>query len=310
MKNGRLVFLGTAPICIPFLEVLKEIFEIPLIVSQPDRPSGRNRSVCFSCVKAFALEHRISLLQPPSLSDPEITRIIRTLDPDIAVVIAYGQWIPPSIYKTPRHRTINVHFSLLPAYRGAAPVQRALQDGRTQTGISIFQLSSKMDAGPIWKQLPVDISPLDTTESLWQRMSLRGATLLTETVQEILSNDKKPVPQEERLATSAPILSKEEGRIDWNMPAQTIHNTLRAFTPWPGIFFQLGHRSIKVLEAKAVDFPHHCVPGRIHSISPEAMDVYCGAHSLLRITSLQSPGKNPMTPFCYSRGNPLGQSLE
>jgi len=308
--NGKLAFLGTSSICIPFLDVLSENFQIPLIITQPDKPAGRNKTVCFSCVKNFALDHNIPLLQPPSLLNPDIARIIRELNLDIAVVIAYGQWIPPTVYKTPRHHTINVHFSMLPSYRGAAPVQRAVEDGQEQTGISIFELNAKMDAGPIWRQTPITIHPQDTTETLWQRMSKQGAHILRDTITEILSDGRSPVPQNKEHVTFAPLISKEEGRIDWNMPACTIYNKLRAYTPWPGVFFHLKNRNIKILKAEAFDFPHQSCPGHIHSLNPEHMDVYCGAHSILRIFSLQPPGKKPMTPFCYSRGNPLSQPIE
>lgn len=308
--NGRIVFLGTAPICIPFLDVLIQDFDIPLIVSQPDRPSGRNRSVCFSCVKHYALEHQIALLQPPSLKDPEVHETIRRLSPDLAVVIAFGQWIPPTLFRIPRHGTINVHFSLLPAYRGAAPVQRALQDGLTQTGITIFELSGKMDAGPIWTQVPMDILPQDTTETLWDRMSERGSHILKNTVLTILSGVSQPAPQDGAMATQAPMIRKDEGLINWDLPAQNIHNTLRAFTPWPGIFFMLNSRQIKVLAAQALDFPHNSRPGTVHELNADHMDVCCGAHSVLRITSMQPPGKSPMTPYCYSQGNSLGRILE
>lgn len=307
--SGRIVFLGTAPLCLPFLEVLTADFDIPLIITQPDKPSGRQRSICYSCVKNFALEQRIPLIQPESLKDAAAARTLQAVEPDLGIVIAYGQWIPPTIFKIPRYKTINVHFSLLPAYRGAAPVQRAIQDGCTRTGVSIFELNARMDAGPIWTQFPVEISDCDTTETLWQRMSRRSAQVLKETVSLILSGTSRPVPQDESQASLAPMIAKEEGRVDWSMPAQDIFNKLRAFTPWPGVFFQLNDRCIKIISAKALDFPHHGRPGQIHALSGDSLDVYCGAHSLLKIQQIQPPGKNPMTPYCYSRGNPLGQTL-
>ncbi len=308
--SGRLIFLGTASICLPFLEALKKAFDLSLIISQPDRPSGRNRTICFSCVKTFALENRIPFLQPNSLADENIVGQIHSLSPDIAVVIAYGQWIPPSIFKIPRFRTINVHFSLLPSYRGAAPVQRAIQDGRSETGVSIFELSSRMDAGPIWRQFPMAIHHQDTTATLWERMSAEAAPFLVDTIGDILSGSSRPVPQDDRKASLAPLIRKEEGLIDWKMPAFAIRNLLRAFTPWPGIFFPLNNRQIKVVEADAIHFRHHCQPGTIHRLDQESMQVCCGDDSLLRISSLQPPGKKPMSPYCYSRGNPIGLCLE
>jgi methionyl-tRNA formyltransferase len=308
--SGRIVFLGTAALCLPFLQTLRDRFELPLIVTQPDKPSGRNRMVCHSCVKTFALEHDIPVLQPQTLSDRSVLQAMHQLDPDIAVVIAYGQWIPPSFYSIPTFRTINVHFSLLPAYRGAAPVQRAIQDGLTRTGVTIFELARKMDAGPIWTQFPMDISPKDTTETLWQRMSLRSAPVLIETLETIFSRATAPIPQDETRMTLAPMISKEEGRINWTFPAQTLENTLRAFTPWPGLFFRQQDRVIKVLAAEAVDFPHSACPGQMHALTPQGLDVICGGHSLLRITQIQPPGKSAMTPYCFSQGNQIGPILE
>lgn len=308
--NGKLVFLGTASLCLPFLESLKQSFEIPLIITQPDKPSGRNRAVHFSCVKTFAIENQIPVIQPGKLSDPSVLQTLKDLKPDIAVAIAYGQWIPPSFYTIPKFRTINVHFSLLPTYRGAAPVQRAIQDGLTQTGVTIFELARRMDAGPIWTQFTINITPLDTTETMWTRMSQRSSPILVETLKTIFSKSRSPIPQDESQVSLAPMIEKEEGRINWLLPAQTIINTLRAFTPWPGIFFMQTDRAIKVMSAQAVDYPHTCLPGQIHNLSPEHLDVYCGAHSLLRITQIQPPGKNPMTPYCYSRGNIIGPVLD
>lgn len=308
--SGRVVFLGTAAICLPFLEALVQNFDLPLIITQPDKPSGRNRLVTFSCVKAFALDRQIPVIQPDKLSNQAVLQTLTNLAPDIAVVIAYGQWIPPSFYKIPKFRTINVHFSFLPAYRGAAPVQRAIQDGLSQTGVSIFELVRKMDAGPIWTQFPVPISDRDTTETMWQRMSQESAPVLIETVNTILSKQKTSTFQNEAHVSWAPMIAKEEGRINWHLPAQTIVNTLRAFTPWPGIFFLHNNRIFKVLSASAIDFPHDKQAGLVHQLMVEHLDVYCGAHSLLRITLIQPPGKSPMTPYCYSCGNSLGSTLE
>lgn len=301
--------MGTASLCIPFLEALRNHFNLSLIITQPDKPSGRNRAICFSCVKAFALEHQIPFLQPISLSETAVVERIQAESPDLAVVIAYGQWIPPSVYKIPLFRTINVHFSLLPAYRGAAPVQRAIQDGLSQTGVSIFELCSKMDAGPIWKQFPFPINPRDTTLSLWERMSVQTAPILVETIHQILAGTTCPTPQDEHKATHAPMIQKEEGRVDWNLSAQIICNRLRAFTPWPGVFFQLNDRQIKITEAQPLVSSSDCPPGTVHHLDPDSLQVCCGDDTVLQIRSIQPPGKKPMTPFCYSRGNPLGKRL-
>jgi methionyl-tRNA formyltransferase len=309
-KHDRVVFFGTPAICLPFLERLKKEFNIPLIITQPDSLSGRNRKkISIPPVKSFALEHHIEVLQPETLKDDALVEKINRIQPVVSVVISYGKIIPGRIFRIPAHGTINVHFSLLPFYRGAAPVQRALEKGETRTGITLFEIVKKMDAGDIRTQKEMDILPEDTTASLWERMSREGAPFLTDSLKKILAGQIGKYPQDHEKATYAPMVQKEEGIIAWTLTARQIFNKYRAFTPWPGICFCTLGKSFKMTRVMVSDLSHDRQPGHVLSWDKQSLKVCCGEHSVLEIFELQPPGKNTMTPYCYCMGNELPQCL-
>jgi len=235
--SGNLVFFGTPQICIPFLDILAKSHDLTLIVTQPDARGGRNRKIIVPAVKNFAIKQNIPFIQPIKLNDPAVKEKIAAADPIITVVVSYGKFIPKSIFQMPEHGTINVHFSLLPKYRGAAPVQRALEMGESETGITIFEIDRKMDTGDIWAQQRVSIPAHDTTASLLERLSQEGAPFLNRTINDIIDGRIEKHPQQHELATFAPPVTKGEGRIDWQLTARQIINKYRAFTPFPGLFF-------------------------------------------------------------------------
>jgi len=311
-KNDNLIFLGTAEICIPFLELLKEHFNISLIITQPDTMGGRNRKTkIIPAAKTFALENNIEVIQPETLKDDTLVEKIKQMEPFIGIVISYGKIIPKRIFRVPHYRTINVHFSLLPYYRGAAPVQRALENGDTKTGITIFEIVKKMDAGDIWTQKEIDIYPDDTTGTLWERMSHEGAPFLIDTVKKIIDKKIHKYPQDHEKATFAPIVQKEEGTIDWrNLTAREIYNKSRAFTPWPGIGFSSPQgKSFKLTKVKVAAGTHDKQPGDVLSWDKESLKVACSQGTVLEVLELQPQGKNPMTPYCYCMGNELPDCL-
>lgn len=303
MASGDVVFFGTAAIGLPVLKELNKSFSLRLVVTQPDRRGGRNHQWLVPAVKQFALENRLPLMQPPDLREPELELALRRIAPDIAVVVAYGQFIPRDIRTLPRHKTVNVHFSLLPAYRGAAPVQRAIQNGESRSGITIFEIDGRMDAGPVWAREEITIRPDDTTAAYQQRLGERSAPFLHQTLERIFAGTITPTPQDETQASQAPPLDKKEGRVNWQLPAQRLYDHLRAFTPWPGLFFQLDARQVKILGAAASQGVHKVRTGEILELTPQGLRVACGLGTVLAITLIQPEGKKAMSPWQYSLGN-------
>ena len=309
MGNGNIVFFGTSQICIPFLKLLKDNFEIKLIITQPDATGGRHRKKIIPEVKSFAMENSIEFLQPERLKDESLVEKIRELNPSIGVVVAYGKLIPGRIFRIPEHNTINVHFSLLPLYRGAAPVQRALENGETRTGITIFEIEKKMDTGDVWAKKEYRISDSDTTGSLWETLSELGAPFLIDTIEKILAGKIKKSPQNHEDATYANQVLKSEGEVNWNSNARTIFNKLRAFTPWPSLFFYIDNRLIKIKKINPTDFTHTRAPGDVLELNQKGIKVCCGENSVLEILEIQPEGKKVMTPYSFSLGNRIPDSL-
>jgi len=217
--------------------------------------------------------------------------------------VAYGQFIPRALYSLPRFKTVNVHFSLLPAYRGAAPVQRAIESGEERSGITIFEISGRMDAGDIWAQREAPILSDDTCAAFQQRLGELAAPFLLDTLEGIVAGRIEKRPQDDSAATLAPPVKKSEGRADWNQPARRLADRLRAFTPWPGLYCRDGSRLIKISVAVAGSSTHQASPGTILSLEARALQVACGQGTVLEIASIQPEGKKEMSPWQYSLGN-------
>jgi methionyl-tRNA formyltransferase len=309
VANGELVFFGTAAIGLPILKELNRNFDLKLIITQPDTRGGRNRQLIVPPVKQFAMENRLPFIQPPDLREPELELAMRRIDPASAVVVAYGQFIPSAVYSLPRYKTINVHFSLLPTYRGAAPVQRAIENGESRSGITIFEISGRMDAGPVWAREEIAIRPDDTTTAYQLRLGERAAPFLLQTLNQIFSGKIRKHPQDDSRATLAPAVKKSEGRVDWQLPAQRLYDRLRAFTPWPGLFFSLEKRQIKILNAGVSRKENHDPAGQILALDAQSLQVACGLGTVLEITSIQPEGKKAMSPWQYSLGNRFPELL-
>lgn len=290
MANGRVVFFGTAEICIPFLEELIVNFSLDLIVTQPDRRGGRKNKLIISPVKEFAIENNIRYIQPEELND-DVKRQIERINPDISIVIAYGKFIPQNIYKIPKYNTINVHFSLLPEYRGAAPVQRAIENGDKKTGITIFEISRKMDAGRIWSIDEFSIENNDTTQSLWKKLSKSGAPILINTIKNIFKESINKQRQNHSNATYASPIFKSEGEINWTKNAEHIYNKFRAFHTWPGIFFKMNDKTIKLKEIEISEMEHRKKVGQVLKLDKSGLYISCGDNSVLRIITFNLKGK-------------------
>lgn len=297
----RLVFFGSPEAALPSLAaLLGEGHAVELVVTQPDRPSGRGRRLTAAPVKRFALERSIPVLQPERIrKDPAAFEKIRDVRADIHVVVAYGQIIPASIIDLPRLHSINVHFSLLPRYRGACPVQWALLNGEERTGITVFRLNEKMDEGEVLSTAETDIRAGETAGELEDRLSRLGAELLLDTLARI--DTIVPVPQDHERATLAPKLRKEDGIIDWTVEAARVDRRVRAFTPRPSAYVLFKERRLILLKGTALAGPkNEGAPGEVVVVRREGIDVRCGDQALYRIQRLQPENKGPMDAFSFS----------
>jgi methionyl-tRNA formyltransferase len=238
MKELNIVFMGTAELSGASLEALARSgqFRVTTVVTQPDRPKGRELKPQPSPVKALAEKLGLPVLQPERARDEQFIGALRGLAPELIVVVAYGQILPPAILDLPRHGCLNVHTSLLPKYRGAAPIQWAMAGGDAETGVTIMKMDAGLDTGPIVAQRRTPIQATDDSVTLHDRLARLGAELLLATIPDYVAGIIQPRPQPAGGVSHAPKIKKEDGRIDWNLPAQTIGNRLRAFTPWPGAF--------------------------------------------------------------------------
>ena len=309
---SKILFMGSPEAAVPSLKALLEEKDAVLgVVSQPDRPAGRGQGLTSPPVALLAREKKIPLFQPDRIRDNQgFFKTLKELAPDLIVVAAYGRLLPREVLELTPGRCLNVHFSLLPKYRGAAPVQWALINGETESGVTIMQIVERLDAGPILSQKKVLIEPEDNAEILGHRLATVGADLLRETIDRLKDGTIEPIPQNDRLATLAPPLKKEDGRIDWTKKARTIFCQIRGMTPWPGAFTQLDKKLLKIYSTEVIARRREAVPGEILSVSPEGIEIACGQEALL-IKEVQLEGKKKMPVSEFLKGHPLerGQRL-
>ena len=300
----KIVFFGSPVSALPSLKKLLETdHSIDLIITQPDRPSGRGKKLKPCPVKKTALDLNIPYYQPLKIRKDEIALDkIKEIEPDLNVVVAYGQIIPSSIIYLPRYNSLNVHFSLLPKYRGASPVQKALLDGEAKTGITIFELNEKMDEGDILGQEEVNIFPDENAAELEARLAQKGADLLIKAIAQI---DKlKHRKQDHSQATYAPKIRKEDGKIDWTKNSLYIERRVRAFTPWPSAYAFLKDIRIKIHKGRKIEkeAPPGSSAGEISGIKKEGIEVCCGEGSIYLIESLQPENRKRMDAYAFSLG--------
>ncbi len=303
MNKLSVVFFGTSDFAVPSLKALHEDerFFVKAVVTQPDRPVGRKQKIQKSAVKLMAEELKIDVYQFDSIKNPEAIDVLKDLKADIHVVVSYGQIIPQAVLDIPKHGSINVHGSILPKYRGASPIAGAIAAGERETGVTIMIMDAKMDHGPILKIAEEEIRLDDTTESLSPRLAKLGAKILPQTIFDYISGDLKPREQNHDEATFVKILSRESGRIDFEKPAQDIERMVRAFTPWPGTFFELDGKRVKVLKAE-LGLESDKQPGTrfVHEGFPA---VACGNNTSLLLSEVQPEGKTAMSGVDFLRGN-------
>ena len=310
MASPRIVFMGTAELAATVLSAVAARPAGPLVavVSQPDRPTGRDLVMQSTPVKMEAERLGLVVLQPEKARDPAFVEELRQLQPDLILVAAYGQILPRILLELPRWGCLNVHTSLLPQYRGAAPIQWALANAETETGVTIMRMDIGLDTGPILAARTTEIRDDDTGQTLHDRLARIGAELLVETIPGYLAGTIVPQAQENALATVARKITKEDGRMDWTQPAEVLWRRLRAFTPWPGAFAFLPAepkpRMIKVLSAEPVNGTG--MPGEVLQADKGGIVVSCGVGAL-RITALQPEGGRRLTAGEFLAGHLVTQ---
>lgn len=302
-----IVFMGTPEFAVPALQRLIAHFSVIGVVTQPDRPAGRSRQVQMSPVKQTALAAGIPVFQPEKIRRPEAIETLRQWTPDVYVVAAFGQILPQAVLDIPPHGSVNVHASLLPRWRGAAPIQAVIRAGDAETGITIMKMDAGLDTGPMLRQRAIPLAPDETGQSLHDRLAELGGDLLIETLPGYLRGEILPQPQDNSLTTLAPRIQKEEGHIDWTQDAAQIERTVRAFTPWPGTFTAWNGQGLKILSGHVL--PGAAEPGRV--ISADDLAAIGTGAGLFAPDRVQLEGRKPVTLREFLRGyeNFIGAQL-
>ncbi len=301
----RIVFLGTPQFAVPSLEALVNAgHQVIAVYTQPDRPKGRGNLVAESPVKQAAAAHALPVFQPERIRRPEAFAALRDLGAELMVVVGYGQIIPQSIIDLPRYGILNVHGSLLPKYRGAAPIQWSIANGEVQTGVTIMQIDAGLDTGDMLLKGATSIGAFETAPQLGERLALLGASLLLQAIEDLSQGRSQREKQNSSEATYAPILKKEDGLVRWTSPAREIHNRLRGFTPWPGAFSHFRHSSISLVQVVPVDDPSELsrVPPGAILMHKRRLFAGCGNASVLEILELQPAGKKRMSAEAFLNG--------
>ena len=306
----RVVFLGSGAFAIPSFEALLDHgHDVVALVTQPDKERGRGRGMAPPPLKPVAEAKGIPVLQPPRVKAPEVEVELRTLAPDVQVVVAYGQILPRSVIEIPRLRTVNVHGSLLPRLRGAAPVQWAIAEGHDETGVTTMLIDEGLDTGPILLARSTPIGSIETAAQLEPRLARLGAQVLADTLTGLQDGSVVPRPQDEEHATHARLIRKEDGRLEWTAPAEALGRRIRAFDPWPGTHTSFSGRSLKVLRALPDGFPHREAPGTILGIEREGVLVACGEGTTLRLLEVKPESRRAMDAFSFATGARLAAGL-
>lgn len=301
--SPHVVFMGSPEFAVPSLQALADHYDVAGVVTQPDRPAGRGQTLTPPPVKVLAQQLGLPIIQPQKLRQPEAMQRLRDWKPDLIVVTAFGQILRTDVLDLPAQGCINVHASLLPRWRGAAPINAAILHGDEQTGVTIMRMDAGVDTGPVISQRPTAIAPGETAVSLSARLAELGANLLVETLPGYLSRELAPQPQDESLATYAAMLKKEDGELNFNRSAAELERKVRAFQPWPGAFTSWAGGPLKVHRARCVLDPEieaALSPGD-HTIY-QGLPAICTTQGLLVLEELQPAGKKPMAGKIYLQG--------
>lgn len=301
----HIVFMGTPEFAVPSLEALLQSEDTVVgVVTQPDKPKGRGQTMATSPIKQLAEKAGVPILQPVKMKDPNFLDALRAWQPDLIAVTAFGRILPPVILDLPPKGCVNVHGSLLPKYRGAAPIQWAVMNGERETGLTTMLMDAGMDTGPMLLQERVPIEPEDTAGSLSEKLANVGGRLLIETIRQLKAGILTPRPQDNSQATMAPLLEKEMGQIAWASPAGQIANRVRGLLPWPGSFTYAGQERWTIWKARALGDSSPAEPGTVVAVAKDAIHVATG-QGVLAITELQSANSRRMTVHQYLAGHRL-----
>ena len=302
----RIVFMGTPDFAVPSLKrLIADGHEIAAVYTQPDKPKNRGMKLTPSPVKQMALAHNIPVVQPQTLREDGVLETLASFRPELIVVVAYGKILPKAVIDLPPMGCINVHSSLLPKYRGAAPINWAVIHGEAETGVTIMDIAEALDAGDMIAQRATPIDPNESVEQLHDRLAQLGAQLLSETVVQIANGTATRTPQEESQSTYAPMLSRELSPIDWTRSAWEIHNQIRGLTPWPATTMELAGNQFKVYAAEETGESTAQPAGTLVGTDKRGICMACGDGKVLRILELQAPGKKRMKAPDYLRGHPI-----
>jgi methionyl-tRNA formyltransferase len=298
----KIVFMGSPEFAVPTLRAVMARHQVVAAVCQPDKPAGRGMQVTAPPVKQVAAAAGIPVLQPKSAKTPEFVAELRALAPDVAVVVAYGKILPQAVLDVPRHGCLNVHASLLPRHRGAAPIQWALIRGDDETGVTIMRLDAGMDTGPMLLVRKLPIAPQDTAGTLHDKLGAIGADLMVEALDRLERGTLSETPQDDALATKAPMLQKETGRLDFTVTARQVRDIVRGTDPWPGAYTTLDGETLKVFGARLAE--GRGAPGEVLGVDREGLVVACG-EGAVAFAELQLPGRKRLPAKALVAGRPI-----
>ena len=309
----RIIFMGTPEFAVPVLEsLINSRHEVVAVVTQPDRPKGRGKNMQFSPVKECALAHNIPVMQPVNVSVPEVIDELRAYEPELIVVVAFGQFVTKKIREMPKYGCINVHASLLPKYRGAGPIQWAVINGEKESGVTTMYMCREIDKGDMLLKDTVALDPKETGDSLHDKLSMMGGPLLLKTIDQLENGSAVRIPQCEEESTYAPKLEKTMGNIDWTMDADRIERLVRGLNSWPGTFTKIHGKTVKIWDCDVVrqetltENQAAATPGTVIVSEKDQLIVKAG-NGALSLRMLQPEGKKNMTVDAYLRGYPIAQ---
>ncbi|MEO6847779.1 MAG: methionyl-tRNA formyltransferase [Chthoniobacterales bacterium] len=312
----KVFFFGTGEIGIPSFHALAEATNHQLVglITQPDRPAGRSRELRAPAIKTEAVHYHIPVFQPEKIKTSSVLAQIRNFQPDIGIVVAYGQILPKEILELPRYGCLNLHVSLLPKYRGASPIQAAIANGDRETGISVMYMDEGLDTGDVLLQAHLTISKEDTAATLHDKLASDAPEVLLKALDELTKNRAPRIPQDGALASYAPKIKREDAKIEWNLPAEVIEHRIRAYQPWPGAYTDIpvgedGYHTVKVFSASVVSIPRAIEPGMVLECVPEGIVIAAATEGIL-VRSLQPEGRRLMTTEEFVRGNTLRVGIQ
>lgn len=298
----KIIYMGTPDFAVPCLEVLhREGYEICTVVTQPDKPRGRKMEMTPPEVKVKAMELGLLVYQPQSLRNEESYEYLKAFEPDFIVVAAYGKILPKNVLDIPKYACINVHGSLLPKYRGAAPIQRSVLNGDKVTGVTTMLMGEGLDTGDMLLKAEYEIGENDTAGEVFDKLAAMSPSLLIETIEKYKNGEITPIPQNESEATHAAMLSKDEAVIDWNMTADKIHNLIRGMSPWPVAYTFLQGKKLKIFESRKTDEKSSLAAGKVIK-SKDKLLVACGENTVIEILSLQVEGSKRLNAKQFLAG--------